>query len=209
MTDLMTAMKADLVKGYREFRASDFTEQKALYEKLGSEGQEPKVMLISCADSRVDPTDIFHAYLGEMFVLRNVANLVPPSGVETPTPSTAAALEFAVTVLKVKCIVVMGHESCGGIQGCLTGLDEGFVGSWIKHLEPARDAVRARDVENEQFEMELEGVRLSLRNLMTFDFVRDAVEAGELVLQGAYFSIISAKLLMMDDDGAFGEVSPE
>ncbi len=209
MTDLITEMRKDLVSGYREFRASDFHEQKELYEKLGTEGQEPKVMLISCADSRVDPTDIFHAYPGEMFVLRNVANLVPPSGVQTPTPGTAAALEFAVTVLKVKCIVVMGHESCGGIQGCLAGLDEGFVGSWIKHLEPARDAVRARSVENEQFEMELEGVRLSLRNLMTFDFVRDAVEAGELVLQGAYFSIISAKLLMMGDDGAFGEVSPE
>ena len=211
MTDLMTEMRNDLIKGYREFRAGDFGEQKELYERLGTKGQAPKVMLISCADSCVDPTDIFHAYPGEMFVLRNVANMVPRADVETPTPGTAAALEFAVTALGVSTIVVMGHESCGGVQGCYHGVTDGYVGAWVQHLNPAKDVVMAKALPEKQalFELELEGVRMSLKNLMSYGFVREAVEAGTLVLQGAYFSIISAKLLMMDADGAFGEVAPE
>ena len=213
MTDLKTRLRDDLVQGYHEFRASDFGEQKALYEKLGTKGQTPEVMLISCADSRVDPTDIFHAYPGEMFVVRNVANIVPPADNPTATPGTAAALEFAVNVLGVKNIVVMGHESCGGVKGCFDGLGkgDGFIGEWVRLLEPARDRIMAKGLPDDEavFEMELEGVRQSLENLMGYDFIREKVDAGSLVLTGAYFSIISAKLLMMDESGDFSEVSPQ
>lgn len=204
-------MPDKLIEGYREFRHSDFAQQKDLYETLGKSGQSPRVMLISCADSRVDPTDIFHAYPGEMFVLRNVANIVPPKATEMGTPSTAAALEYAVKILKVKIIVVMGHESCGGIRGCLDDITDGYIGAWISHLSSARDRILSRGLSPEasQFELELEGVRQSLGNLMSYDFIRSAVEAGELKLQGAYFSIISARLLMMNNSGEFGEVNPD
>lgn len=204
-------MNDRLIEGYRDFRSSDFKVQKDLYERLGTSGQSPHVMLISCADSRVDPSDIFQAYPGEMFVLRNVANIVPPAAMETQTPSTGAALEYAVNILKVQVIVVMGHESCGGIQGCLSDITDGYVGAWIHHLSSARDRIRARNLspENAQKELELEGVRQSLGNLMSYDFIRKAVEAGDLKLQGAHFSIISAKLLMMNDAGEFNEVSPD
>ncbi|WP_189494493.1 carbonic anhydrase [Algimonas arctica] len=204
-------MNDRLIEGYRNFRSSDFSVQKDLYERLGTTGQSPHVMLISCADSRVDPSDIFQAFPGEMFVLRNVANIVPPAEMETQTPSTAAALEYAVNILKVSVIVVMGHESCGGIQGCLSGITDGYVGAWINHLSSARDRIAARGLAPEvaQTELELEGVRQSLGNLMSYDFIREAVEAGTLKLQGAHFSIISAKLLMMDLSGNFDEVSPD
>ncbi|WP_298917580.1 carbonic anhydrase [uncultured Algimonas sp.] len=203
-------MPDKLIEGYREFRLSDFEVQKDLYETLGKGGQSPRVMLISCSDSRVDPTDIFHAYPGEMFVLRNVANIVPRGDVDTRTPSTAAALEYAVNVLKVKVILVMGHESCGGIDACLNGIEGRYVGDWIRHLTPARDRILARGLtgKDAQTELELEGVRMSLQNLMSFDFIAEKVRDGELILQGAYFSIISAKLLMMEQTGAFAEVPP-
>ena len=203
-------MREQLTKGYQAFRSSDFHEQKALYEELGTSGQAPKVMLISCADSRVDPTDIFHAYPGELFVVRNVANLVPPASAETATPGTGAALEYAVKVLGVQAIVVMGHESCGGIRGAHDGVTDGFVGSWLSHLMGAADRVKARGLPDAESvaQLELEGVRQSLGNLMSFDFIREQVTAGELVLLGAYFSIINAKLLMTDETGTFHEVSP-
>lgn len=204
-------MPEKLIEGYREFRLGDFAVQKDLYERLGTSGQTPRVMLISCADSRVDPTDIFHAYPGEMFVLRNVANIVPPSASEAGAPSTAAALEYAVNFLKVKVIVVMGHESCGGVRGCLDGITEGYVGQWVSHLTSARNRILARGLSDSdaQTELELEGVRQSLGNLMSYDFIRTAVDSGALRLQGAYFSIISARLLMMNDMGEFGEIPPD
>lgn len=208
----MSDWKTRLTDGYKAFRAGDFISQKAIYEKLGTKGQKPEVMIIGCADSRVDPTDIFNAYPGEMFVARNVANIVPPYEQDEAHHGTSAAIEFAVTVLKVKVIVVMGHESCGGVAGCLSGMGDepvdSFVGSWVSLLNTARDRVVARvsDEKKQQTELEFEGVRQSLGNLMTFPFIRDAVAKGDLSLQGAYFSIISAKLLMADETGRFSEV---
>ena len=205
----MTDWKTRLTDGYRAFKSGDFVEQKALYEKLGTHGQNPAIMLIGCADSRVDPTDIFNAYPGEMFVVRNVANIVPPCEDDEAYHGTSAALEYAVTVLKVKVIVVMGHESCGGVAGCLAGMGdapiENFVGSWVSILNPVRDKVVAAvpKIDARQHALELEGVLQSLKNLMTFPFVKAAVEAGDLSLQGAYFSITKAELHMANESGEF------
>ncbi|NNE58375.1 MAG: carbonic anhydrase [Hellea sp.] len=208
----MSEWRARLEKGYQDFKSGDFLEQKALYETLGTHGQNPDIMLIACADSRVDPTDIFNAYPGEMFVARNVANIVPPAGNDEAYHGTLAAIEYAVTVLEVDVIVILGHESCGGIAGCLAGLGEtgadGYVGSWVSILNDAKNKLIANNpnAENLQFEMELEGIRQSIRNLMTYRFVKDVVETGKLKLQGAYFGIHSAELMLADDDGQFIKV---
>lgn len=209
----MPHRKIALIRGYKSFRAGDYTEQKKLYEKLGKHGQHPKIMLIACADSRVDPTDIFDAYPGEMFVVRNVANIVPPVDPTGGYHGTSASIEYAVNEIGVESIVVMGHESCGGIQGCLQGMgdnpEKGYVNKWLSLITGVRDKVKARNVPDEdlQFEMELENVRQSIRNLQTFDFVRKAIEEDRLKLQGAYFSIIRARLLLSDEDGNFTEVA--
>jgi len=204
-----------LVKGYQSFRAGDYGHQKALYEELGKHGQHPDIMLIACADSRVDPTDIFDAYPGQMFVARNVANLVPPPDLNESFHGTTAAIEYAVKVIGVDMIVVMGHESCGGIQGCIAGLgrdpDGGYVNKWLSQINHVCDRVKARDLPDEemQFEMELETVRQSLDNLMKYDFVKERVEAGKLKLQGAYFSIIKARLMLSDETGEFKLIDVE
>jgi len=205
----MTEWKNRLIQGYRDFRAGDYPAQKALYEELGTKGQKPKVMLIACSDSRADPSDIFNAYPGEMFVTRNVANIVPPKDSSDGYHATSATVEYAVKVLKVEVIVVMGHESCGGIQGCLDGMghdpNAGYVGKWVSIINEVRDRVLERNLPEEHvaFQMELEGIRQSMTNLMTFPFVREAVESGQLKLQGAYFSIIQARLMMANDAGEF------
>ena len=208
----MTSLKDKLIQGYRDFRAGDYPAQKALYEKLGTSGQAPKIMLIACADSRVDPTDIFNAYPGEMFVARNVANLVPAPESNDTYHSTMATVEYAVKVIGVEMIVVMGHESCGGIQGCIAGLghkpEGGYVNRWVSQINHVHDRVKAKGISDEcmQFEMELETIRQSIANLMKFDFVKEKVEAGDLLLQGAYFSIIQARLMLADEELKFETV---
>jgi len=205
----MIDRKDKLIAGYKAFRAGDYKAQKKLYEELGTKGQNPKVMLIACSDSRVDPTDIFNAYPGEMFVARNVANIVPPCDADDGFYGTAAIIEYAVRVLKVEMIVVMGHESCGGIQGCLDGMghdpEAGYVGKWVSLMNNARERVLARKLDDDKvvFEMELEGVRESMANLLSYPFVKEAVETGTLKLQGAYFSIIQARLMMSNDKNEF------
>lgn len=209
----MPHRKIALIRGYKSFRAGEYSEQKALYEKLGKHGQHPKIMLIACADSRVDPTDIFDAYPGEMFVVRNVANIVPPVDPTGGYHGTSASIEYAVNEIGVESIVVMGHESCGGIQGCLEGMGEhpekGYVNKWLSLINGVRETVMGKNIPDEdlQFEMELENVRQSIRNLNSFDFVRKAIEEDRLKLQGAYFSIIRARLLLSDEDGNFTEVA--
>jgi len=167
-------------------------------------------MLIACADSRADPGDIFDAHPGELFVVRNVANLVPPQDETAGNHGTSAALEFAVTGLEVDAIVVMGHESCGGIKACLSGAgdtQDSYVGKWISILNESRDEIVGSTSETDRtLQMEYEGVRQSLRNLMSFPFVRERVEAGSLSLLGAYFSIIRGVLMFANDAGEFHEV---
>lgn len=198
-----------LLDGYKDFRTGDYKSQKKLYEKLGTVGQSPRVMLIGCSDSRVDPTDIFNAYPGEMFVVQNVANIVPPVDKNESYHGTASAIEYAVNVLGVDVIVVMGHESCGGIQGCLDGMghdpEAGYVGRWVSIMNSARDRILAKNLSAKDtvFELELESIRQSLANLKSYPFIQEAVTAGSLKLQGAYFSIIQAKLMLSDVDGQF------
>jgi len=208
----MSKWRKRLIDGYKSFKTGEFVDQKALYEKLGNHGQNPDIMLIACADSRVDPTDIFDAYPGEMFVARNVANIVPPNGDDEAYHGTLAAIEYAVTVLEVDVIVVMGHESCGGIAGCLAGMGDsdsaGFVGSWVSILNDAKNNLLKEHAGavDLQFKMELEGIRQSMRNLMTYPFVEDAIAAGKLTLQGAHFGIVNATLLLADENWDFEKV---
>jgi carbonic anhydrase len=187
----------DLIAGYRRFRAGVYGEQAQLYRELG-EGQDPDVMLIACADSRAEPSDIFNAAPGQMFVVRNVANLVPPYKPDGGLHGVSAALEFAVNVLKVRHIVVMGHGGCGGVTASLTesksALIGEFVAPWVKLLDAARARVMDSGSLNPQFALELEGIETSLENLMSFPWVAEAVAAGKLDLHGAWFAIKHGEL---------------
>lgn len=187
----------DLIAGYRRFRAGVYAEQAQLYKELG-EGQDPDVMLIACADSRAEPSDIFNAAPGQMFVVRNVANLVPPYNPDGGLHGVSAALEFAVRVLKVRHIVVMGHGGCGGVTASLTesksALIGEFVAPWVKLLEAARARVMESGSLNPQFALELEGIESSLENLMSFPWVAEAVATGDLELHGAWFAIKHGEL---------------
>ena len=202
-----------LIEGYRRFRASGWSAERDRWSQL-AEGQSPKVMVIACSDSRVDPAQIFDAGPGEIFVVRNVANLVPPFETTAGRHGVSAALEFAVTQLAVEEVVVMGHGFCGGCAAALTGQfddaphGEGhFIADWIEMLEPAREKVRSRHgsgaFDRSAFhEMELESVRVSIANLRTFPFVREREEAGQLKLRGAYFAISDGVLHLLDEAAA-------
>ncbi len=187
----------DLIAGYRRFRAGVYAEQAQLYRELG-EGQDPDVMLIACADSRAEPSDIFNAAPGQMFVVRNVANLVPPYKPDGGLHGVSAALEFAVNVLKVRHIVVMGHGGGGGVTASLTESNSPLIGEfvapWVKLLDEARARVMDSGSLNPQFALELEGIETSLENLMSFPWVAEAVAAGTLELHGAWFAIKHGEL---------------
>ena len=202
----------DLISGYRRFRSGTWGDQRARFEELSRSGQSPRTMLIACSDSRADPQMIFDAAPGELFVARNVANLMPPYGPDSKYHGTSAALEFGVRVLKVRDIVVMGHAMCGGIHALLHGAPEeasDFVGHWVNIAERAK--LRALNVaaEHRQDFCEHESVRLSLENLMTFPWVREPVETGELALHGCFFDIRSGILERLGDDGSFNPISDQ
>jgi carbonic anhydrase len=203
-----------LLEGYRRFRANGWSKERDRWSQL-AEGQSPKVMVIACSDSRVDPSQIFNANPGEMFVVRNVANLVPPFETDRGYHGVSAALEFAVTQLRVDEIIVMGHGFCGGCAAALTGqfddADHGeghFIAKWIDLLRDARDRVRAEHSNeldrNAYRAMEHEGVRVSLKNLRTFPWLVERENAGDLKLHGAFFAISDGVLHVLDEDtGAF------
>ena len=201
----------DLVRGYQRFRAENWARERARWADL-RQSQSPRVMVIACSDSRVDPTMVFDSSPGEIFVVRNIANLVPPFENDGSRHGVSAAVEFAVTQLKVAEIVVMGHGACGGVRAALTRGFEGkepgeggFIDHWIDLLDDARDRVVAAHGTGEEaaHELELEGVRTSIANLRTFPFVAAAEAAGELTLHGAYFAIADGVLHVMDAEGAF------
>lgn len=187
-----------LLEGYRAFRDERWPRERALYEAL-AQGQAPRLLVIGCSDSRVDPATIFGAGPGELFVIRNVANLVPPFDQGEGLHGTSAAIEYAVKVLHVRTILVMGHAQCGGVQAALTGgvgEDMRFLRSWIDLLTPARLVCEA--LPDTQTALERESIKVSLQRLMTFPFVRAAVEAGVLALEGARFDIADGGLELWD-----------
>lgn len=198
----------NLIDGYRRFRELEWPDHKTLFERLAARGQKPETFVIACSDSRVDPQMIFNAGPGELFVARNVANLVPPYQPDSKYHGTSAALEFAVRVLQVKQIVVMGHAQCGGVQAMLQGAPPGardFVAQWITIAEEARKETLAANLPPEQQQRYCEHccVRLAVRNLMTFPWIVERVEAGDLTLHGAYFGVATGRLEIMGDDGEF------
>jgi carbonic anhydrase len=201
----------DLIDGYYRFRGNEWLEERARWAEL-AEGQAPRVMIIACSDSRVDPATIFGTRPGEVFVVRNVAALVPPYETGGVYHGVSAALEFAVTKLKVEEIVVLGHGACGGVNAALTQSlantqpgEGGFVANWISLLDDAREAVVAKcgTGAEGQKALEQEGVKVSLANLMTFPFVAERVAAGTLHLHGAVFAIADGKLRVLGEEGAF------
>ncbi|GAA4776505.1 carbonic anhydrase [Stakelama sediminis] len=201
----------NLLAGYRRFRDSEWRTQRERWAEL-REGQSPQVMVIACSDSRVDPAQIFDTSPGEIFVVRNVANLVPPFEEGGGRHGVSSALEFAVTQLEVKHIVVMGHGSCGGVHASLTNAfadaapgEGGFIAHWVDMLDEARAKVIAEHGTGPEATraLELETVRVSLNNLRSFPFVNERLEAGKLLLHGSYFAIRDGVLHVMGDDGEF------
>jgi carbonic anhydrase len=202
-----------LIEGFRNFRQELWPANRALFRALASRGQAPRVMVIACADSRVDPQLIFSAAPGEIFTVRNVANLVPPYAPNSDYHGTSAALEFAVRGLQVEDIVVLGHADCGGVRRLLRGPDpmatSDFVDSWMRIAVPARERALAQaggDIEAAQPICEHENVKVSLENLATFPWVRERVASGKLTLHGCYFGIEAGQLLRLDDKGSFEAV---
>jgi carbonic anhydrase len=200
-----------LVDGYHRFRDTDWPRERARWEEL-TEGQRPRVMVISCSDSRVDPAQVFNTSPGEIFVVRNVANLVPPFEDDTARHGVSAAVEFAVTQLDVRQIVVLGHGSCGGVQAALSRHfegrkpgDGGFIAHWVDLLDTARDRVIADYGTGPEaiHALELETVRVSIANLRSFPFIPPREADGQLILRGAFFSIADGLLHVMDAHGNF------
>ena len=198
-----TAFPERLLQGHRTFLSGRFAGEQTRYETLARTGQRPETMIIGCVDSRVSPEVIFDAAPGEMLVVRNVANLVPPFEPHRETQhGTSAAIEFGVQALQVKHVVVLGHALCGGIrafadeQQPLSAGD--FIGRWMAQIAPAAETLGARGPDRDDYLRRLEraSVELSLTNLMTFPFVRRRVEAGTLALHGAYFGVATGRLLL-------------
>lgn len=195
-----------LIKGYGRFRSGYFQRNRTRLEELALE-QAPEVAMVSCCDSRVDPGILFDVEPGEIFVIRNVANLVPPFETKGDYHGTSAALEFAVTCLKVKQIVVLGHANCGGIRALMENdastRSEGFIDSWMQIAAPAKKEVLARsDLDTPELRTdacEKTAVSYSLRNLMTHPWIRSRVEAGSLGLVGYYYDLRSGELANVDE----------
>lgn len=197
-----------LLHRYQGWKATSYTENQAWYRRLAEIGQHPRAMVISCCDSRVHVTSIFGADQGEFFIHRNIANLVPQYEPDGEPHGTSAAVEYAVTVLKVAHLIVLGHSSCGGVRGCLDmcsgkapQLEEksSFVGRWMDILRPGYDRVKdIHDPVEQQRALEKESVLVSMENLMTFPFIEDEVASDRLTLHGLWTDIGEGSLEYYD-----------
>ncbi len=206
-----------LVSRYHGWKATGYAENKSWYRRLASQGQHPRAMIISCCDSRVHVTSLFGADEGEFFIHRNIANMVPPYEPDGEPHGTSAAVEYAVTALKVAHIIVMGHSSCGGVRGFYDmtmgnapHLSDGssFVGRWMELLQPGYDRIKGDCSGPECIDaLEKEAVKVSLDNLMTFPFVAEAVASEQMTLHGVWNDIGEGDLWWFDPtDGTFKPV---
>lgn len=201
---------ASIIAGYHRFRSGPYRDQKQRYDQL-AEGQAPPVMIISCCDSRVDPATIFDTVPGQVFALRNVANLVPPFETSAGLHGASAAIEFGVLGLHVRHIVVVGHGACGGIKAALSGArlgpeSGGFVDKWMAIIEDARARVIAAGGDDLAAALEREAIKVSLANLRTFPYIAEREAAGTLKLHGALFAIHDGELHILDE--AVGTFAP-
>jgi carbonic anhydrase len=197
-----------LLAGYRRFRAGTWPERRAVCEGLAQAGQQPLAAVIACADSRLDPSTIFDAPPGALFVIRNVGNLVPPYQPDGAYHGTSAALEFAVRELRIGTLMVMGHAQCGGVKALLAGQAgdaADFVMPWMNIAARARARVlhHPGPPASRQTACEHELVKVSLENLLTFPWVATPVAAGELRLLGTYYGIATGVLELLGPDGSF------
>ncbi len=196
-----------LLEGYARFRKGYWRRHKKRFSILARDGQSPSAMVIACADSRVAPEVIFDCAPGEIFVARNVSNLVPPYAPDAANHGTSAALEFAVTSLNVRNIVVLGHSRCGGIRALMqgpAGSANDFIASWMAIAQEARKRVcDAPDADGADFDTlcgrcEHESIRVSLSNLLTFPWIHSRVAAGELTLAGLHFDVQTGKVEVIE-----------
>lgn len=202
----MSFLPDRLLAGYRNFMTGRYADESERYRTLAREGQAPETMVIACCDSRTAPETVFDAGPGELFVVRNVANIVPPYAPDEAFHGTSAALEFAVQALKVKNIVVMGHGRCGGINAALNPggepLSSGdFIGKWMGLVAPAAEAL-SQDTHmtgaERQTALERVSVRFQIENLRSFPYIKAREDAGDLSLHGAWFDISAGELWVMD-----------
>lgn len=201
----MMTFPKHLLEGYQAFATQRLPTEQNRYRELSVKGQSPQVMVIGCCDSRVSPEVIFDVGPGELFVVRNIANLVPTYQPDENAHGVSAALEYAVTVLKVKHIVVLGHAQCGGIRAFVDKIEPltpgDFIGKWMQMFIKPGEVVEQREHETmAQFVERIEkaAVFRSLENLMTFPFVRKAVESGQMQTHGAYFGVAEGSLFVLD-----------
>ncbi|HEX2146222.1 MAG TPA: carbonic anhydrase [Pseudorhizobium sp.] len=197
-----------LLDGYRNFMNGRYTDERERYRTLAEAGQQPHTLVVACCDSRAAPETIFDCGPGELFVVRNVANMVPPYEPDGQYHATSAAIEFAVQALKIGNIVIMGHGRCGGIKAALDPnmepLSPGdFIGKWMGLVRPAADQIQSNDLMTQserQTALERVSIRNSLGNLRTFPYVRALEEQGQLQLHGAWFDISTGELWVMDGE---------
>jgi carbonic anhydrase len=208
---------SQLVDGYRAFLAGGLRAEQDRYRELAHSGQSPEVMVIGCCDSRCSPEVIFNSRPGELFVVRNIANLVPPYAPDAQAHGVSAALEFGVMALGVKHIVVLGHAQCGGIKAFVEDAEPltpgDFIGNWMKLMTPAAEKIGprgSRPVDKYLTLLEQANVALSLDNLMTFPRLRSKVERGDIRLHGAYFGVATGQLSVRDPaSGEFAQVAAD
>ncbi|MBA3896262.1 MAG: carbonic anhydrase [Sphingomonadaceae bacterium] len=200
-------MTDQLIEGYRRWRDEGWTRERGRWERL-AKGQRPRLMVIACSDSRVDPATIFDASPGEIFVVRNIAALVPPFEIGGGRHGVSAALEFAVTQIEVSEVMVMGHGACGGVAAAMSREFEhkragegGFIAHWIDLLDDARDRIVAEHGEGPDAvrALEMEAVKVSLANLRSFPCIPEREAAGTLTLRGSYFAIADGVLYLLDE----------
>jgi carbonic anhydrase len=202
----MSSFPSTLLSGYRNFMSGRYVDQRERYRVLAEQGQKPHTLVVACCDSRAAPEMIFDADPGELFVVRNVANMVPPYEPDGQYHSTSAALEFAVQALRVKDIIVMGHGRCGGISAALDPNSEplspgDFIGKWMNLVAPAAEQIQGNSVMTaveRQTALERISIRNSISNLRTFPCVKILEERGKLRIHGAWFDISNGELWVMD-----------